>query len=459
MKKNNIVRDFFSKDLHIKIFSLIVAIIAWFFVMNTITPVETKIFSAPIRFENTKALMEQGYIISNIDSFENQYVEIGVEATRPSLDELSKENNRNAIYANVDLSNINVNENESFPQTFLLRVEPTLPSYLYAHAYTVANYSPAYISVEIDRMLSEDMALEIDTTGSVASDYEISSITADTETVTVNGPASLMNNISKVSAAVDVSKATKNMKLAAAPKVYDKAGNELKDFVVEPEKVSVNVYIHKKDTVNIEEPKTTGVLPPYLRLSSIDWSPKSVMVTGNEENVSALQYITLDPVDLSKITESTTITYDISSVIEKAGLQLKNPNDKDINIKISLELVNPKEITIKSSDIKVTGLPANKTIELPEQTTIDVAGNNNITVQMLSPAVDVTGLSDGSHEVKLNLTAPQGVAIKNNIMINVVIESNETPAEETDTQTETTTAEVKTQENIEQTDDAKENEN
>lgn len=459
MKKNNIVRDFFSKDLHIKIFSLIVAIIAWFFVMNTITPVETKIFSAPVRFENTKALMEQGYIISNIDSFENQYVEIGVEATRPSLDELSKENNKNAIYANVDLSNINVNENESFPQTFLLRVEPTLPSYLYAHAYTVANYSPSYISVEIDRMLSKDMTLEIDTTGSVASDYEISSIASDVETVTVNGPASLMNDISKVSATVDVSKATKNMKLVAAPKVYDKAGNELKDFVVEPEKVSVNVYIHKKDTVNIDEPETTGVLPPYLKLNSIDWSPKSVMVTGNEENVSALEHITLDPVDLSKITESTTITYDISSVIEKAGLQLKNPNDKNINIKISLELVNPKEITIKSSDIKVTGLPANKTIELPEQTTIDVSGNNHITVQMLNPAVDVTGLSDGSHEVKLNLTAPQGTAIKNNIMINVVIESNEAPAEETNTQTETTTAEVKTQENIEQTDDAKENEN
>ncbi len=459
MKNNNPIKDFFSKDLHIKIFSLIVAIIAWFFVMNTITPVETKMFSAPIKFENTKTLMEQGYIISNINSFENQYVEIGVEATRPSLDELSKENNKEYIYAKVDLNDINVNENESFPQTFLLNVEPALPSHLYAHAYTVSSYSPSYVSVEVDKMLSAEMALETDTTGSVESDYEISSIASDTETITVYGPASIMGDISKVKATVDVSKATKNIKLNTAPKVYDKAGNELKNFVVEPEKVSIDVFIHKKNTINIEEPETIGALPPYLKLNSIDWSPKSIMVTGNEENVAALENITLEPVDLSKITEDTTITQDISSVIKKAGLQFKNPSDKDISIKISLDLIDPEEITIKSSDIKVIGLPEAKTIELPEQTVIDVAGNNPITVQMLNPAIDVTGLSDGTHEVKLSLTSPQGVTIKKDIMIKVVIESMEIPEEITDAQTETTTTEAKTQENNEQTDSAKENQN
>lgn len=459
MKKNNPIKNFFSKDLHIKIFSLISAVIIWFFVMNTITPVETKIFSAPVKFENTKTLMEQGYIISNIDSFDGQYIEINVEATRPSLDELSKDNNSSAIYAKVDMSNVNINESESFPQTFMLRVEPTLPTYLYTHTYSIVNYSPSYVTVEIDKMLSAEKPLEINTAGSVASDYEVSSIEQEKETVTVFGPASMMEKISKVSASVDVSKATKNISASVEPKVYDKAGNELKDFVAEPGKVMVNVFIHKKNSVSIKEPETTGILPPYLKLDSIDWSPKSVMVTGNEENVAALESITLAPVDLSKITGDTTITRDISSVIDKAGLQLKNPTDKNISIKITLKLINPKEVIIASSDIKVTGLPAGKTIELPEKTVVNTSGSEQINAQMLNPAIDVTGLSDGSHEVKLNLTAPSGVAIKNDITLNVVIQSNEVSSEETSAQTETTTIDSAVQNSEGHNDSPKENQN
>ncbi len=430
--KSNPIKNFFSKDLHIKIFSIIVAIITWFFVMNTITPIESKVFSAPIRFENKQALIDKGYIISNIDSFDNQYVKVTVEATRPSLDELSKDSNRDSIFADVDLSGITVDEDASFPQTFLLSVEPSLPPYLYAHAYTISGYSPSYISVEIDKILSEEKAVSIETTGTIATDYEISSVKQDVENVTVSGPASLMENVARVAAEIDVSNATDNIEATVVPKVYDNYGNEMTDFFTDPDSISVNVYIHKKDTLSIEEPATVGKLPSYLKLKSIDWLPKSVTVTGNEENIAAIDSITLEPVDLSQITGDTTLTRDISSIIEKSGLKLKTSTDKDITIKVSVELVNPVDIVINKEDIKITGLPENKTIELPDTIEISAAGNTNVTSQQLSPTIDVTGLSDGTHDVKLDITVPAGMSIKSDLTVSVVIDTVDAAPDEKD---------------------------
>lgn len=454
-RTTNPLKNFFSKDIHIKILSLIVAVAAWFLVMNTISPVELKVFSVPVKLVNSKELMEKGYIISNREDFDGINVDIGVESTRPSLDELSKDENRSAMSANLDLSTIKINENEEFPQTFIVNVQPSLPSYLYAHTYTVTSYSPAYIAVQIDKMSTISHSVTVVTNGSPASDYELDTPVLSQDTVEINGPESKMDRVSEVIVNIDVSNSSEDLTVTTSPVVYDSEGNELHDFVTVPSNITVSCSIHKKDSININKPNTTGVLPPYLELSSIDWSPKSITVTGPEDNIAALGSITLPPINLSDIKADTEITQDISSVITKAGLSLKNPDEKTVRITVSLNLINPKDLKIPGSAISVRGLPDTKTIELPDDIIVEVSGNDNITAQMLNPAIDVTGLSDGTHEIKLNLIPPNGVALKGGETITINIKSKDTPKPTvvtTTTETTASTTEITTdKENITET--------
>lgn len=422
-KKNNPIKNFFSTDLHIKIFSLIVAITAWFCVMNTIAPLETKIFTVPIKFENTKELMSQGYIISNMADFENQYIDIGVEATRPSLDELSKNGNENAIYAKVDLSSVSVDDSDSFPQTFTINVQPTLPSYLNSHSYNITSYSPAYISIEVDRIESLELELDVKTTGNVPNDYEIAQTNISQKAVTVRGPKSKINQAATAAIIVDVNNITEDTTVSAAPVVYDKNGKALDNFVVEPGHIGVELLIHKKNTVPINQPQTTGVLPSYLELSSIDWSPKSVNVTGSVGNTQVLSSIDLEPVNLSEINADTVISRNIENIITKSGLTLKNPAEANVTITVKVKLVDPETITINGTDIKVTGLPESKNITLPEQVKIEIAGIKDADKALLNPSIDVTGLSDGKHSVKLNLTTPPNSAISSSVNIDINIQT------------------------------------
>ncbi|MGN1319122.1 MAG: YbbR-like domain-containing protein [Lachnospirales bacterium] len=432
-KKNNIIKDFFYTDPHIKLFSIIVAIFAWFCVMNTIAPLETKIFTSPIKFENTKELMSQGYIISNMDSFENQYVDIGIEATRPALDDLSKTENKKNIYAKIDLSSITLDDSDSFPQTFTVSVQPSLPSYLNSHSYNITSYSPAFMNIEVDKIESMQMGVGISTKGSPASGYEVAEATLNQDKVKVIGPVSKKDLVSYVSVIVDLTDISSDTKLNVEPVVYDKIGNVLSDFIVEPSHISADIKIHKKGSITINKPQTTGTLPPYLELSSIDWSPKSITAVGAEDNIGALTTIDLEPVNLSEIRSDTIISRDVTKICENAGLEIKNQSETKVTISVKVKLVDPQTISINKSDIKVTGLPDTKTITLPDEIKVEIAGIKDVNGINLNPSIDVTGLSDGIHSVKLNITPPPNTAINSSVELEITIQSKTPPQSETTT--------------------------
>ena len=99
-----VIKGFFAKDLMWKIFSLLIALALWFVVMNTLNPAETKTFTAGLVFTNEQVLEDKNIIITNKAELENTKVSIKVKGTRPALDELSRDANRQQIAAYIDLS-------------------------------------------------------------------------------------------------------------------------------------------------------------------------------------------------------------------------------------------------------------------------------------------------------------------------------------------------------------------
>ena len=103
-------KKFMSDDIMLKIVSLIIAVFLWFIVMNTINPTEVRNYPASIVFENASVLKEQGLTMVNEGDFEDTKINLRVEATRPALDELSKNNYKNNITAQVDLSKVELDD-------------------------------------------------------------------------------------------------------------------------------------------------------------------------------------------------------------------------------------------------------------------------------------------------------------------------------------------------------------
>ena len=424
-EKNNSLKNFFEKDIHIKLISLAIAIVAWFGVMNAIAPLETKVFSTYVRVDNVKSLASQGYVIYNMDSIAAQAIDIEFEATRPALDSLTKANDAGDLVSVIDVGGISVDESEDFPQEFNINVQPKIPTYLNSSSYTIKAYKPSYLTVVVDKMVSVDKDLSVKTVGEPADDFEVVDVEPDIKTVTIGGTQTQIDKIASVVLNVDCSDISKNTEVKIEPVAYDKNNNEIRNLMIEPNYIGVKVKVQKRADVSINKPLTTGALPNYLELKSIDWSPKKVTVIGDAARVDALKVIDLEPVNLSNIKGDTTITRDISATVKKFGISTKNSKDNNVSITLKFGLVNPINVDLDKSAIKVVGLAEGKTITLPESIKVPIAGVASVDAKTLAPNINVAGLGDGTHNVKLNVTLPPNAAISSDTEVSVTIASKE----------------------------------
>lgn len=442
MKKNNtnfshhlfkIIKNSISHEFLWKIFSLILAIFMWFIVMNMINPTEIKNFTAPVTFENMDILNENGFVVSNLTDFDDLSISIKVEGTRPALDELSKTENKNNIKAKIDLSKIEINSGDSFPRTYSMIIVPTLPSSSYMYNYDIASYYPTVSEITIDEAGTKSVPVELKTYGSPLSGYVAGKALSDVKEVTVTGPKSEISKVEKVVATIDITNEKGTVLKNCSMKVYDDSDTPLDNFIVTPENIPVSVEIKKSSTIKIDKPRTTGELPDHLELLSLDWSPKSIDVTSNDDNVP--ESITLPPINLTDINKETTTVIDISDILARAKLENENNGNK-VTVTIKVGVKSAEEYVIPSNMIKIEGLAPNLNVSMPDNISVEIGGITNIDIAALAPTINLSGLEEGKHNVPLKLTLPENAALKDEVTINIEINKNTTITEESSTEKE-----------------------
>ncbi len=418
--KLGILKKMLTRDVHWKLLSLAAAIFAWILVMNTINPTEIKSFNTLLSFENMDYLTDNGYVVSNLEQFENYGVMIKVEATRPALDELSRESNRTAIKAKIDLSKIDLGSDDVFPKSVPIVITPSLPNNIYGYNYEISSYYPTMCEVQIDRARSKTVNVELRSTGSPAVGYSAGKPTGSVNRVKITGPENKVSQVEKAVAVIDISAQKSDITGNCTLTAYDGEDNALSGFVIEPASVPVSINIRRNTTVSVDPPETTGALAPHLQLGTIEYSPNSVRVTTASED--APKSITLPPVDISSITETTSYAVDISDILKNAGLEPADSSQSTISVTVNVSVKDSREYNIPASDISLRGLGQGLSAVLPENITADIGGAD-VDVASLAPFVDLTGLGEGEHEVPLVLNVPPNAALKEEVRVKVNITS------------------------------------
>lgn len=449
-KAKEIIKGFFTKDIILKVFSLAAAIGLWFVVMNTLNPTEVKSFTTDLTFINEAALTEGesdgGLTIINKQNIEKTKVAIKVKGTRPALDELSKSKNRAEIKAYVDLKQLGGITLDETPQTLNLVVTPKLPDNIFLYSYEIVSCTPKSVEAQVDRLKSETMKLQLDVTGQLKSGYDSNEPVCDTDTVRITGPASMFSKVGTVKAGVDITGKTDNVEVSVAPAVYDKDGNIMELFTVEPAVIDVSVGIKKQWQIPVTEPEVTGQLNENLVLEGIEYEPKNVEVEGSIEDINKVPSIHVPAVDLSAIEHTQTFTYDIRPSLKGTDLQLKNSSDTEIKVTVTVNAKASRDITINQGDFNITGLADELTAHI-DPVNITVYGSQEfidaISAKQLAPAIDLSGQTVGWHNLTFAVTLPDNVEMRSTPTATVIItnKNNQTVDTEPETQTETVTEE------------------
>ena len=381
------MKKLLTRNLGLKLASLLLAFVLWFLVAQIYDPKDTVTFNnIQVRLINTELLDEEGKVYEVLDN--SNLVRVTVTGPQSIV---KSELRRSDIVAEADMSKL----------TDINTIAITYYCENISNDSVEIKGNHDSVRLNVEDKTSKWIKLESNTIGDVASGYMIGNVTLDQTNIEVTGPKSAISQVDHAGVDINVTDSTTSLSANVDIKLYDADDNEL---VLESVKknvdsayMTVEVLATKEVPVEIEY---MGVPEDgYMATGEVESSVPTVRIAGTVSTLVGISAITV-PEDRMNITGQSDNLVDIINLKEylPANVRLADKSfDGKITATVYIEPIVSKDLTVAAENISVTGVPDGMEAEITS-----TAEEYNITVSGWSR--DVSILHDSSVTGILNLT-------------------------------------------------------
>lgn len=368
-----------TRNLGLKLASLVLAFVLWFLVAQIYDPKDTVTFNnIQVRLINTELLDEEGKVYEVLDN--SNLVRVTVTGPQSIV---KSELRRSDIVAEADMSKL----------TDINTIAITYYCENVSNDSVEIKGNHDSVRLNVEDRTSKWIKLESNTIGEVASGYMIGNVTLDQTNIEVTGPKSAISQVDHAGVDINVTDSTSSLSANVDIKLYDADGNEL---TLESVKKNVNsahmtveVLATKEVPVEIEY---MGVPEDgYMATGEVESSVPTVRIAGTASALVGISAITV-PEERMNITGQSGDLVDIINLKEylPSNVRLVNKSfDGKITATVYIEPIDTKDLTIPADNISITGVPDGMEAEVTS-----TAEEYNITVSGLTR--DVSILRDSS---------------------------------------------------------------
>lgn len=397
----------FVSETAFKIYSVLIAIFLWAFVVYNQNP------------QSTKVVNDVQISCTNLSELERAGLTIKKEGRIPTVDVTVK--GRRLSIGKIDSSNVSATISVPYIRegVYEVSVETRLP----ISDVSISDKNPYTINVVVEKLKTVSIPVEIKYTGNPKDEKTSVQAVASPQTISVWGPVSTIDAVSNAVVTVDVSDAydgqTQNMKY----KIISKDGKDITNDVninADTDTISVVSSIYKTKDIPIELGYVSNIMSDYV-VSSVEILPGSVRLGSKDESVYSIEKIMTEPIDMSNVTQGGKLAlkliipegfvnvFDISQVEVSIGIEQK------VSKTISIESVSFQNVQ-NGKKYEATSLPVSITLQ---------GAKNLIESFEPMPTVDVSSLGEGTHVLALNLHLPEGVLAIGEESIAVIVSAKE----------------------------------
>ncbi len=402
MKK---LQELICKDFGWKLLSIAIATILWFMVINIDQPVDTRGYNRPLTIRNMEVLTDRGLAIGNLEELKNTKITVKVKAQRTALDRLNQ--NPEWITASVDLSELSNAANGDIVSL------PVSVSIQGGNTYGISGKSPAAVEISIENMSSKELPVDVVVNGSIEDGTYLSDPLLSTENVLVIGPASLVDAVTSVQAAVDAEDIRKNPDVMAELVCYNKDGIPVRGVTVSPEEIMVSYALHDMKQVPLQV-EITGTPAPGYQVGNVQCSPRYAALIGAAEELEALLYLQLESIDVSDLTSSVTRSFSLQEYLPE-GMSLLADSSGIVEVTVEIMQQSQKQLTLPAEELNIIGKEDSKDYFLHGDAHITLTGEgsalNAVQAADLTGSIHVDGLSAGEHRVMIHADLPNGLIL------------------------------------------------
>ena len=364
------------------ILALIIAIVLWAYVLVDVSQSSTEtIKNVPITIMNESALEEDDLVVLSTDY---DKVNISYSCQRSVFGKI----NDSDFTVTADVEGLKKGSHK-------VKLYVTAPDDV-----TIENVSVQKITVTVDDLVTATKAVTPVIENNSSDEEEPDILQISDESVTVKGPATLVDKVNTLNAVLDASKVGTEMKSFTIPLVpVDADGNKVSRVTPSKDNVSITAVLLQKKTVDLVVPLTGEDSEAFERTTTV---PKTITIKGRDDILSGISSVTCQTVDLSNVYKDCKIklTPILPSNVDVAT------ESESLCVEVEVKGVETKTFAFSETDVQVKDVTENMSATVGDVAiTVTVTAKSDVMEEIgesdfvLEASVD--GLGAGEHKVKL----------------------------------------------------------
>lgn len=359
--------------LYSALLSVVVAFGLWLYVKNNVSIEDNNTFyNIPVVMEGEAVLNEENLMITSMSA---NTVSLNLTGARSDLSKLDS----SKLTAKVDLSQIK-EPGEHIPLSYTI----SYPSDVSASAFTVGNKNPGAIYVDVDYRRVSEIPVLIKWTGDRSEDYiyDTENALLDTNTVTISGPASVVDTIDHARVEVDLTEQIKSISQNFRYTLCDAESNpvDAAQITTNVEEVRLEMQIQKIREIQLAADVVYGG-GATERNTTVEISPQTIRVSGGEAVLNELgDTLTICSINLADLD--------------------KNTNEQKYTLTLPEGVTNQTGVSEVTVSIRFTGLKTREftidqfeAVNVPEGLSVEII-NANLSVKIRGPETEIAGLKE-----------------------------------------------------------------
>lgn len=312
-RKSEFVKNIFTKNIGLKVFSIVLAALIWLVIVNISDPVKTVTVSGiPIQIRDASSLAKRNMVY---DVTSKKTVKITVSGKRSVISDLTEDD----FTAFASLKEVSIVD--SAP------VEVVANKRSINNAITISSKSVNSVTVKVEKLKTMTYPLDVKFKGKPEGGYVASANGMSFKEVKVEAPKSIHKKIGSVVAVCDVEDAHKDFDRKCRIRALDKNGHLMDTRHIYFNKTNVRIYVHLKQEKTVPVSISTPGKPKKgYKVSSIKLSKDKVRLVGEAELLDEIERIDItDQINLSGKKDTITVEFDLNKYIPRDVTLLDDP--------------------------------------------------------------------------------------------------------------------------------------
>ncbi|MEJ8734557.1 MULTISPECIES: CdaR family protein [Mediterraneibacter] len=413
-------KDRWKQNFGLKIMAFVFAALLWLIVVNIDDPVSKATFSdVDVMIVNPEIVTNQGKVYQVL---EEQKTSVTVYAKRSVLSDISKED----IVATADLSEMDTN-------TYLVPISASVKGY--SDKYELAEANPRNLKIKVEGKTKNTFPLTVSATGTPRDGYVVGEMTVNPEKVSIGGSESLVQQISKAAAKIDVSGLSRDTELEAELILYDVNGNVIDQTQLTNNlgEQGISVYIEMLETKTVPlNLSVSGIPAEGFVYTGLTVEPSSIQICGDKEDLDQIEEIVIpnSVIDITGLQGKEERAVDVLPYLPE-GVTLAEETANTVVVTVMAEQEGVKTVEIQAESIKVTNLSEKLKVsyEPGAEISLQFTGKEELLETLdITEAVSVDlkkYTEPGVYKVPVTVDVPDGISLKEIPSIKVTLEEKE----------------------------------